>query len=88
MNPPDKEKGIIIPHRELSPEALQGLIEEYVTRGGTDDGYTRLTLDQRMDRVRRRLAGGEACIVYDPATGTANIIPRKDLPAARGPDPV
>jgi hypothetical protein len=31
--------GIIIPHDRLSLTALHGLIEEFVTRDGTDTGY-------------------------------------------------
>ena len=38
MNPVRNEKGLIIPHEKLSREALQGLIEEVVTRHGTDNG--------------------------------------------------
>jgi len=30
---------MIIPYDKLSPEALQALIEEFVTRDGTDTGY-------------------------------------------------
>jgi hypothetical protein len=30
------KKMIAIPYKELSPEALKGLIEEFVTRDGTD----------------------------------------------------
>jgi uncharacterized protein YheU (UPF0270 family) len=29
---------MIIPHQMLSPEALHGIIEAFVTREGTDDG--------------------------------------------------
>lgn len=31
---------MIVPYEKLSPEALRGLIEEFVTRPGTDTGYT------------------------------------------------
>jgi uncharacterized protein YheU (UPF0270 family) len=74
-----KEKGAIVPHRELSEEALQGLLEEFVSRDGTDSGYTKLTLEQRVDQVRRQLDRGEAVVVYNNTTQTANIISRRDL---------
>jgi uncharacterized protein len=37
---------MMIPHRMLSPEALRGVIEAFITREGTDYGQTvpRLTL--------------------------------------------
>ncbi len=66
-----------IPHRQLSPEALGGLIEEFVTRDGTDSGYTRKTLAENVALVRRQLDAGEALIVFDTRLKTWNIVPAK-----------
>jgi uncharacterized protein YheU (UPF0270 family) len=79
MEQTTKENGIIVPHRELSARALQGLLEEFVSRDGTDSGYTKLSLQQRADQVRRQLDRGEVVVVYNPAAQSANIIPRRDL---------
>ena len=51
-------KGMIIPHDRLSQEALQGLIEEFVTRDGTDTGYTDGSLDENVEMVIRQLKRG------------------------------
>ncbi len=72
---PDREEMLIIPHRQLSPEALAGLIEEFVTREGTDSGYTQGSLAQNVAMVRRQLDAGEALIVCDQRTNTCNIKP-------------
>lgn len=79
MSQTKKEKGVIVPHRELSEEGLQGLLEEFVSRDGTDSGYTKLSLQQRVDQVRRQLDRGEALVVYNPAAQSANIISRRDF---------
>ncbi len=71
------EKGVILPYDKISPDALQGLVEELVTRDGTDGGYTKLTLEQRVNQVRRQLIRGDAVIVYDLVTETANIVSKK-----------
>ncbi len=71
------EKGVILPYDKISPDALQGLVEELVTRDGTDGGYTKLTLEQRVNQVRRQLISGDAVIVYDLVTETANIVSKK-----------
>ena len=52
----------------LSPEALEGLIEEFVTRDGTDYGLEERTLDDKKAAVRRQLDRGEVVIVFDPET--------------------
>ena len=70
-------KGIIIPHDRLSQTALQGLIEEFVTRDGTDTGYTDGSLEENVEMVIRQLKRGDVFIVYDEATETANIVPKE-----------
>ena len=72
---PDQKDMLVIPHEELSPEALSGLIGEFVTRDGTDSGYTRGSLAENVAMVRRQLDVGQAVVVYDNCTNTCNIIP-------------
>jgi uncharacterized protein YheU (UPF0270 family) len=63
---------MIIPHHELSAEALTGLIEEYVSRDGTELGEVR---DKSVE-VTRLLDSGELVLVYDPESESCNIITR------------
>jgi uncharacterized protein YheU (UPF0270 family) len=74
------ERGIIIPHAKLSSQALRGLIEEVVTRNGTDNGYIQATLEQNVAMVMAQLQRREVAVVYDESTRTANIVPIQDLP--------
>ena len=71
---------LVIPHKQLSYEALNGLIEEFVTRDGTDSGYTRGSLEENVAMVRRQLDAGQAVIVYDERTQSCNIMPAGDIP--------
>ncbi len=75
--------GIVVPYDALSLEALQGVLEEYVSREGTDYGHANFSLAQKVAAVRRQLERGLAVIVYDPATQSCNIVPRQDLPPNR-----
>ncbi len=70
---------MIIPYEKLSPAALQGLIEEFVTRDGTDSGYTQKSLEENMEMVMNQLRSGDAFIFYDEATQTTNIVPKNIL---------
>ena len=76
----DRETQLVIPHRQLSREALSGLIEEFVTRDGTDSGYTKGSLEENVARVRRQLDDGRAVIVFDGRSKTCNIVPADSLP--------
>ena len=70
---------LIIPYEKLSHEALQGLIEEFVTRPGTDTGYSKATIDQNVEMVKKQLRSKEAVITFDEKSQTANIIHVKDV---------
>jgi uncharacterized protein len=80
VSPVNRETGIVIPHEKLSPEALRGLIEEFVTRDGTDNGYIQATLERNVAAVMAQLRRKEVVVVFDDRTRTANIVPRQDLP--------
>ncbi|MGH7818980.1 MAG: YheU family protein [Candidatus Binatia bacterium] len=67
-------ESIHVPHTALSPEALRGLVEELVTRDGTDYGPRERSLEEKVASVMRQLERGEAKIVFDPVTGTANVV--------------
>jgi uncharacterized protein YheU (UPF0270 family) len=65
---------VIIPHGELSEGALQGVIESFVLREGTDYGEREVALEQKVGHVLRQLERGEARIVFDPASGSIDIV--------------
>lgn len=61
-----------IPPDQLDPKALRGVIEEFVTRDGTE-----LTdMDDKARVVEAQLRRGEVVLWFDPATRTCNILPR------------
>jgi hypothetical protein len=66
-----------IPYRSLGAEALRSLIEEVVTREGTDYGAPERSLDEKVAAVMRQLERGEAKIVFDPDTDSADIVPAR-----------
>ena len=63
-----------VPASALSPEALRALIEEFVTRDGTDYGARERSLAEKVEDLRRQLERGEARIVFDPESETVNIV--------------
>jgi len=69
----NKSVPVRVPHRELSASALAGVIEEYVTRDGTEPGNAA----EKSETVLRLLENGELLLVYDPDTESCNIITRE-----------
>ena len=70
---------MIIPHHMLSPEALHGVIEAFITREGTDYGLHEVALATKVGQVRYQLDAGTAVIVYDEATDSWTIQPTDQL---------
>jgi uncharacterized protein len=63
----------IIPVYKLSPEALQGVIEEFILRDGTDYGETEVSMETKFRQVKHKLENGSAVLVFDDEAETINI---------------
>jgi uncharacterized protein YheU (UPF0270 family) len=70
------DEPVEIPPESLSPAALRGVVEEFITREGTDYGHEEPTLEGKVADVMRQLRNGEARIVYDPERESVSIVPR------------
>ncbi len=68
---------IEVPLAALSAGALRGVVEEFVSRDGTDYGLHERTLDEKVRDVMRQLERGEAVIVFDPESRSTTILPRR-----------
>ena len=68
---------IVVPHTELSADALTGVIESFVLREGTDYGEHEVAFETKVLQVRRQLERREAEIVFDPNTESIDIVVRK-----------
>lgn len=77
MSDDEAPEGVEVPWRRLDAETLARLLEEFVTRDGTDYGAVERSLEQKIADVRRQLERGEAAIVFDPASETSTIVPRR-----------
>lgn len=62
-----------IPVNKLSPEALRGVIEEFISGAGTDYGEVEASQETKFRQVKQRLQDGSALLIYDDETETTNI---------------
>jgi uncharacterized protein YheU (UPF0270 family) len=64
---------LIIAWRDLSEEALQGVLEEFISREGTDYGIQEWSLEDKVHAVQRQLEAGTAVLVYDEDSETCSV---------------
>jgi uncharacterized protein len=77
----------IIPVKRLSSRALRGVIEEFITRSGTDYGEQEIPLETKFRQVKDKLEKGLAVLVFDDEAGTTNIFPA-DSPVLKTIKPI
>ncbi len=63
-----------IPLENLSTEALEGVIDDFILREGTDYGNTEATLEKKRADVLRQLKKGLAKIVFDAETESITLV--------------
>lgn len=73
------DKYVIVPSAQLSPDALQGVIEEFITREGTDYGEFEFSLAEKVEQVRAQLRVAAVQIVFDVAAETCTIMTREEI---------
>ncbi|WP_040262123.1 MULTISPECIES: YheU family protein [Pseudomonas] len=70
---------MLIPYDQLAPDTLNRLIEDFVTRDGTDNG-DETPLQTRVLRVRQALAKRQAFILFDPDSQQCQLLAKHDVP--------
>ena len=63
-----------VPHDDLSPEALRGVVEAFVLREGTDYGEREATHERKVADVMAQLERGAAYIRFDPLDSSVTIV--------------
>jgi len=75
-------KHVIVPHGSLSAEALTNLVDDFITREGTDYGEREYSPEEKRASVQRQLDKGAVLIVFDPESESVNLVRKEDLGSA------
>lgn len=68
-----------IPYTQLSQDALDGVIQDFISREGTDYGLQEYSLEQKTQQVMAQITAGEAVIVFDHDTQSVSILHKNQL---------
>jgi len=63
-----------IPYCQLDSDVLRALIEEFVTRDGTDWDQSGCSLEDKVDQIMAQLADGRVKIVHDLNSESTNLL--------------
>ena len=62
-----------IPWQKLHPDTLRALIEEFVTRDGTDYGEVEAPFEAKIKQVHDLIHEGKVKLVFEPDTESCNL---------------
>jgi uncharacterized protein YheU (UPF0270 family) len=62
-----------IPYKKLNEETLQAVIEEFISREGTNYGEQEYSLSQQVQQVKNQLDRGDIFLSYDPETQSCQL---------------
>ena len=63
-----------IPHNQVPKQTLLAIIEEFISREGTDYGHREYTLDEKVEKVKSQLLNGEIKLMFDSETSSCNLV--------------
>ena len=70
---------IEVPAGQLSEHAILGLVDEFITREGTDYGAYEHSLEQKRTSVLRQLQRNEIAIVFEFESESTTLVRREEL---------
>jgi len=62
-----------IPFQELAAETLTAIIEEFISREGTDYGVHETSLEKKVQQVTNQLKRGEIVVTFDPESQSCDL---------------
>lgn len=65
---------MIIPWQDVSKDALDGIIESFIMREGTDYGVEEVSLETKKEQLYNQLKSEEIVLVYSELHETVNLM--------------
>lgn len=72
------EVPVEIPLDALSPEALAGIIDNFILREGTDYGSVEVSHETKIRQVQKQLERGEVKIAYEASSESVSLLTLRD----------
>jgi uncharacterized protein YheU (UPF0270 family) len=69
---------MIIPPEKLEPQTLLNILEEYISREGTDYGEVELSLAEKVKKLLPQVNNGDVLIIYDEVLDSIDLREAKD----------
>ena len=75
----ESQEYTLVPYQQLSTDALQGVIEGFINREGTDYGYIEASLSEKCEQVLAQIRKGLVVIVFDHDSQSVSVMHKDQL---------
>ena len=65
---------VVVPKEQLNQDLLRRVVEEYITREGTDYGTVAVSFEEKVEQVLAQVRRGDALITFDPDTQRTHLV--------------
>lgn len=72
---------LIIPVEQLNKETLHAVLEEYISREGTDYGEYEYSLADKRGQLLQQIKIGKICLCYDPVSQSCTLLSKEQAMA-------
>jgi len=69
-----QEEGVDIPYDRIDPKTMSKMIQEFVTRDGSDWDDDGCSLEEKVTQVWQQLKSGKIKVVFDLTSQSANLV--------------
>lgn len=69
----------LIPYDSLAPDTLETILDDIVSRDGTDYGDYELSVAQKRQQAMQSLKKGEAVLLFDTESETIKMVRKEDM---------
>ena len=71
-------QAVEIPLEMISAEALEGIIDNFILREGTDYGANEVSMERKREQIRNQLESKKIVIVFDAASESVTLLTAQD----------
>lgn len=75
---------VVVPPDRIDQSTLTRLLEEFVTRDGTDYGEEEVSLQVKVEQVQHAVRHGEVLIIFDELSETFDLVTREQWQQVQG----
>lgn len=74
----EKQPTVIVPMKDLSPQALDGIVENFILREGTDYGNQEVSFEKKKEQIIKQIEKNKVLILFETESSSIHLMNKTD----------